>query len=215
MLPYLVVFCHSFCVFWELTMFKVDWTIKITDEHLENFEQLGFFFLDDVFENQEFLALQTESGFVDYKKASLTNGEQVVLIRGDNIRWIDEKCKIGLQYLNSIDDLGKFFNSIYYLGIKRSEAHYAHYPAGFGYQWHSDNPKGRDERVISAVFYLNDDWGEMDGGQISLIDKKQNTVQLLPKANRLIIFDSNLIHQVEITNRIRYSIATWLRRDFV
>lgn len=67
MLPYLVVFCHSFCVFWELTMFKVDWTIKITDEHLENFEQLGFFFLDDVFENQEFLALQTESGFVDYK----------------------------------------------------------------------------------------------------------------------------------------------------
>lgn len=196
-------------------MFGVDWASQIDDGVLDKFEQDGYFWLDNVFEKQDFLALQTESGFVDYKKANLTNGEQLASIRGDNIRWIDESCEIGFQYLKSIDNLGQFFNQIYYLGIKRSEAHYANYPAGFGYKWHSDNPKGRDERVISAVFYLNDEWGEQDGGQITVIDKNENTVQLLPSANRLIVFDSNLLHQVEITHKTRYSIATWLRRDEV
>lgn len=194
-------------------MFKIDWETKITEQSLTNFENFGYFYLDDVFAPQDFLALQAESGFIDYQKASLTNGEQLAEIRGDNIRWIDEDCEIGSHYLASIDELGNFFNKTYYFGIKKSEAHYANYPAGFGYKWHSDNPKGRDERVISAVFYLNNDWQDSDGGQISVIDKQDNTIQLSPKANRLVIFDSNLIHQVEITKRVRYSIATWLRRD--
>lgn len=196
-------------------MFKVDWETKITEQSLTDFDNLGYFHLDNVFAEQDFLALQTESGFVDYKKANLTGGEQLANIRGDNIRWIDESCEIGFLYLKSIDELGQFFNQTYYFGIKRSEAHYANYPAGFGYKWHIDNPKGRDDRVISAVFYLNDEWHDNDGGQITVIDKQENTVQLLPSANRLIIFDSNLLHQVEITHRTRYSIATWLRRDLV
>lgn len=196
-------------------MFNIDWASVIDESRLTQFETDGCFWLDNVFDGDDFLALQNESGFVDYKKASLTNGEQVASIRGDNIRWIDESCAIGFVYLKSIDNLGRFFNQTYYLGIKRSEAHYANYPKGFGYSWHSDNPKGKDDRVISAVFYLNDDWCEDDGGQITVIDKNNKTHQLLPKANRLIIFDSNLIHQVEITHKTRYSIATWLRRDLI
>lgn len=70
----------------------------------------------------------------------------------------------------------------------------------FGYQWHSDNPMGRDERVISAVFYLNEDWQAADGGEVLLIDKN-NLQTRAPKANRLLVFDSNLRHQVNITHR--------------
>lgn len=192
--------------------FCVDWS-GLIDDRLDAFLQTGVLVLDDVFDQQDVLLLQKESGFIEYKAATLTQGERRQSIRGDDIRWIDEDCPIGMDYLRSIMLLAKYFNQTLYAGIRRSEAHYACYPAGFGYQWHVDNPKGRDERVISAVFYLNDDWQTTDGGEILVIDKmgKQQTLQ--PKANRLVIFDSNLRHQVNITHRYRFSIATWMRRD--
>lgn len=189
-----------------------DWQSKLDDE-LETFIQTGFLVLDDVFTLNDVQALQQESGFIDYKQATLTHGERLTNIRGDSIRWIDESCPAGMAYLASINALGRYFNQSLYTGIRHAEAHYACYPSGFGYQWHTDNPKGRDERVISAVFYLNDDWTDNDGGHISLYDKKDHLHHLAPKANRLVLFDSNLRHQVEITHRQRFSIATWLRRD--
>lgn len=192
--------------------FSIDWYALI-EPHLDDFIQTGMLVLDDVFCQDCLTALQKESGFIDYKAATLTHGERLTNIRGDNIRWIDDTCPVGMQYLSAIESLGQYFNQTLYTGIKRAEAHYAHYPTGFGYQWHSDNPAGRDERVISAVYYLNDDWGVNDGGQISVYDKQDNLHQLLPQLNRLVIFDSNLRHQVEITHRTRYSIATWLRKD--
>lgn len=192
--------------------FSPDWH-ALLDDKLDFFVDTGFVVLDDVFSTQAIKALQLESGFIDYKQATLTHGERLENIRGDSIRWIDETTPIGMAYLASIDGLGRYFNQMLFAGIRRSEAHYACYPAGFGYQWHSDNPAERDERVISAVFYLNDDWADSDGGHISLYDKAGNLHQLTPKAGRLVLFDSNLNHQVEITKRTRFSIATWLRRD--
>lgn len=192
--------------------FMTDWHAQIS-AHLDDFVATGTLVLDDVFALDDLKALQQESGFIDYKKATLTHGERLENIRGDSIRWIDDGTPVGMAYLASIDALGQYFNQSLYTGIRHSEAHYACYPAGFGYQWHTDNPKGRDERVISAVFYLNDDWTYADGGQISLYDKTDRLHTLSPKANRLVLFDSNLLHQVEITHRRRFSIATWLRRD--
>lgn len=191
----------------------INWQEKITESMLDNFVETGYLMLDDCFDLAFVKSLQIESGFIDYKEATLTHGERLTAIRGDSIRWIDESCDIGNQYLQAVEDLGRFFNQTLFAGIRHCEAHYARYPVGFGYQWHTDNPQGRDERVISAVFYLNDEWGENDGGPIALIDKQENKQKLLPKANRLVVFDSNLRHQVEITNRERFSIATWLRRD--
>lgn len=192
--------------------FLVDWEEKITQEHLVHFEQSGFFVLDHVFAAQDFLSLQQESGFLTYKEAALTGGTRIESIRGDKIRWIDEQCVAGQAYVCVLQDLAKFFNRLYYLGINECEAHYACYPAGFGYLWHTDNPKGRDERVLSVVYYLNDDWAACDGGAIELIDKMDKNHIILPCANRLVVFDSNLSHQVQTTNRVRYSIAAWLRR---
>lgn len=193
-------------------MFDIDWHNKLQAD-LTHFVQTGFLVLDEVFDIGDLQALQNESGFLTYKTAHLTHGERLTHIRGDNIRWIDESCPVGMAYLSSINRLGACLNELFYVGIRSSEAHYACYPAGFGYQWHKDNPAGRDERVISAVYYLNDDWQDTDGGQISLYDKTDTLHALAPKANRLVLFDSNLRHQVEITQRTRYSIATWLRRD--
>lgn len=193
--------------------FSANWEQRINDEILDIFVHDGFIVIDDVYSQTALLALQAESGFIDYRDAKLAEGVRKTDIRGDRIRWITKDFFAGYYYLQSINELAHLFNRTLFAGIRHSEAHYACYPPGFGYKWHSDNPVGRDERVVSAVFYLNDEWEDADGGQLSIIDSHNQPHQLLPKANRLVIFDSNLQHQVEIAHRQRYSIATWLRSD--
>lgn len=193
--------------------FSANWEQRINDEILDTFVHDGFIVIDDVYSQTALLALQAERGFIDYRDAKLAEGVRKTDIRGDRIRWITKDFFAGYYYLQSINELAHLFNRTLFAGIRHSEAHYACYPPGFGYKWHSDNPVGRDERVVSAVFYLNDEWEDADGGQLSIIDSHNQPHQLLPKANRLVIFDSNLQHQVEIAHRQRYSIATWLRSD--
>ena len=197
----------------QFSDFDVDWQNKLTDKQLDTFVDDGWMIIDDVFENKALLALQSESGFIDYRDAELTAGIRVSNIRGDRIRWITENFFAGYYYLQSINALAALFNQSLFAGIRHSEAHYACYPVGFGYQWHSDNPAGRDERVISAVFYLNDDWRDSDGGTLEVVDKHGVHHNVMPVANRLVLFDSDLQHQVQIAHRQRYSIATWMRRD--
>jgi len=196
-----------------LSDFDVAWQNKLTDEQLDKFVDDGWMIIDEVFENKALLALQSESGFIEYRDAELTAGIRVSDIRGDRIRWITENFFAGFYYLQSINALAALFNRSLFVGIRHSEAHYACYPVGFGYQWHSDNPAGRDERVISAVLYLNDDWSDSDGGALEIVDKHGIHHNVMPVANRLVIFDSDLQHQVQIAHRQRYSIATWMRRD--
>ncbi len=197
----------------QLSDFAVSWEDRLTDKQLDAFVTDGWLIIDNVFEDTALLALQAESGFIDYRDAELTAGVRVSDIRGDRIRWITENFFAGYYYLQSINALAALFNRSLFAGIRHSEAHYACYPIGFGYQWHSDNPAGRDERVISAVFYLNDDWEATDGGALEVVDKHGIHHEVMPVANRLIIFDSDLQHQVQIAHRQRYSIATWMRRD--
>ena len=197
----------------QFSDFDLDWQEKLTDKQLDKFVDDGWLIIDEVFDNKALLALQSESGFIDYRDAELTAGIRVSDIRGDRIRWITENFFAGYYYLQSINALAALFNQSLFAGIRHSEAHYACYPVGFGYQWHSDNPAGRDERVISAVFYLNDDWTTSDGGALEIVDKHGVHHNVMPVANRLVIFDSDLQHQVQIAHRQRYSIATWMRRD--
>ena len=197
----------------KMSDFDVNWQDKLTDAQLDKFVDDGWIVIDDIFKNKALLALQAESGFIDYRDAQLTAGIRVSNIRGDRIRWITENFFAGYYYLQSINALAVLFNRSLFAGIRHSEAHYACYPVGFGYQWHSDNPAGRDERVISAVFYLNDEWATSDGGALEVVDKHGLHHNVMPVANRLIIFDSDLQHQVQIAHRQRYSIATWMRRD--
>ncbi|MGP5646814.1 2OG-Fe(II) oxygenase [Psychrobacter celer] len=197
----------------QLSDFAVSWKDKLTDKQLDTFVTDGWLTIDNVFNKTALLALQAESGFIDYRDAALTAGIRISDIRGDRIRWITENFFAGYYYLQSINALAALFNRSLFAGIRHSEAHYACYPAGFGYQWHSDNPAGRDERVISAVFYLNDEWAASDGGALEIIDKHSSHHSVMPVANRLVIFDSDMQHQVQIAHRQRYSIATWMRRD--
>ncbi len=197
----------------QTTDFYVDWQTRLDENQLDQLANEGWIIIDNVFADKALLALQSESGFIDYRDAQLTAGIRLSAIRGDKIRWINKDFFAGSYYLESINELSTMLNRSLFAGIRHSEAHYACYPIGFGYQWHSDNPAGRDERVISAVFYLNDDWQAANGGALEIVDNQGNYHTIMPVANRLIVFDSDLQHQVQIAHRQRYSIATWMRRD--
>jgi len=197
----------------QISDFEANWEDRLTNAQLDQLVDDGWIVIDEVFESKALLALQAESGFIEYRDAKLTTGIRISDIRGDKIRWITQDFFAGYYYLQSINALAFTLNRSLFTGIRHSEAHYACYPVGFGYQWHSDNPADRNERVISAVFYLNDDWEASDGGALEVIDNHGAHHNVMPVANRLIIFDSDLQHQVQIAHRQRYSIATWMRRD--
>ncbi|MDO5651956.1 MAG: 2OG-Fe(II) oxygenase [Moraxella sp.] len=191
---------------------NTDWH-ALLDDKLDDFITDGYTVLDNVFSAEFLHALHHESTHLPYTPAKLTHGERLQNIRGDGTHWLHDGLAVGRYYLQYIDNLGKYFNQSLFAGIRRAEAHYANYPPNAGYDWHKDNPAGRDERVISAVFYLNQGWQLADGGCLELIDKHGTHHVIDPIMGRLVVFDSNLSHRVQQAHKDRLSIATWLRKD--
>lgn len=192
----------------------------LTDTQLDQLLNDGFIILDDVLDPDAFNQLQTEAQqHVGYRDAKITHG-LAQRIRSDRIAWIEAADVIGKHtgmpqgqaFLGRLDGLVSQFNRSLFAGIRRVEAHYACYGEGNFYARHVDNPKGQDSRVFSCVFYLNTDWTDSDGGEL-VIYTGVNQHTLLPSANRMVIFDSNIAHEVKPAKRTRYSIAAWLRKD--
>lgn len=201
---------------------------------LDAFAQNGFLVLDNALSADLLRDLKTEGGYfayinrddvnrddVDYMDAKLTGDKRAPSIRGDRIRWIEveageaSKQTAGALYLAALLAFGRAFNQAFFTNINHAEAHFAYYDQGFGYDWHTDNPQDKTARVLSLVLYLNDDWTAEDGGAITLIDKNDAAHTILPQNGRIVLFDSNLLHKVNVTHKRRYSIAAWLRNDGV
>lgn len=110
-----------------------------------------------------------------------------------------------------VDQLIKHFNRVCYLGIKDFETHYAYYPKGKGYEIHRDRFKKNPHRLISFVFYLNENWKYGDGGELVLYDEDKLPIKTIePTENRLAIFLSETLHEVLSCNKERRSITGWL-----
>lgn len=188
------------------------------DEHF--FERLaaqGFCVVDNALDSILLTALQQESTALlpEFEAAKISLGGTVSNIRRDRTRWLNTEDAAGGAYLQQLQHLSDALNQALYLGIRRSEAHYAHYDTGDFYKLHRDNPGSQNDRAISTVFYLNDDWASEDGGELRIQDSQQQWHAVLPLPNRLVIFQSDLLHEVCPANRPRKSIAGWLRRDDV
>jgi SM-20-related protein len=115
--------------------------------------------------------------------------------------------------------LREAINCSLYLGLKEYEGHFALYPEGAVYQKHIDQFKtgpGNQERLISVIFYLNEDWGDDQGGELVLYnpyDHQKILETITPKLGRLACFlTENLPHEVLMATRPRYSLTGWLRR---
>ncbi|MGE0631745.1 MAG: 2OG-Fe(II) oxygenase [Pseudobdellovibrionaceae bacterium] len=183
----------------------------------------GYFVTDSFFESHgelksELLHLDSIPGIC--KPAGIgTKGELQTSIRSDRIAWWQSPpTSIQERYLERIQILTHELNSRLFLGIFDSEFHYAIYEAGGHYAKHLDrfqsSPQGGD-RVLSLVYYLNEDWTLEDEGQLVLYQKDDSgniETSISPSAGRLVGFLSDLLyHEVISPRRTRLSVTGWLR----
>jgi len=139
-------------------------------------------------------------------------------IRGDAICWLDAASATAVEraLLSRLDSLRLALNRELFLGLEEIEAHYARYEPGTHYARHVDRFRDDDARVVSLVLYLNETWGDEDGGELRLFPNAEASAPALtvaPRAGTLVAMRSDTIaHEVAPAQRERWSIAAWLRR---
>jgi len=153
----------------------------------------------------------------DLKKAAVGRGEQLQNnddIRRDKINWLDKSNLVDNQYLEWMEQLRTALNQKLFLGLFDYECHYSIYQQGDFYKKHRDALKGKTNRRLSTVLYLNEQWNVDSGGELVLFDNNSKTIleKIMPSTGKLVIFLSEKFpHEVLTTKQTRYSIAGWFR----
>ena len=135
-------------------------------------------------------------------------------IRSDKTHWIDGSGEAEEAFLAWGDSLREAINRRLYMGLYDYETHFALYEKGAFYQKHVDAFKGRSNRKLTTVVYLNPDWKEDDGGEMLIYSEDSSEVikKVQPRKGVVVIFLSEKFpHEVLISNCARYSIAGWFR----
>jgi SM-20-related protein len=152
-----------------------------------------------------------------FAPAAVGRGEQRTYdagIRGDTIRWLDDRKAADRSFLTVMEELRIDLNQRLYLGLFNYECHYAIYRVGAHYDRHLDTLSGQQNRLLSTVVYLNDEWAPADGGELLLYrgGNQSAMVRILPKPGLMVLFLSEEFpHQVLVANKTRHSIAGWFR----
>ena len=193
----------------EAVVIPGDWNV---DQILDDLDQHGFSIIDHAYPPSYLKNVVNECQIHldDFRNAAIQNAI-VSTIRSDHILWLDPKLSISHQHIKTLDLLSQELNRAFYLGIQEVEAHFACYNPGDFYALHRDNPQGKNGRVISTVFYLHEEWHQHWGGQLKLQDKNNQWQIIEPKPNRIVLFQSDLLHEVLVAHHQRLSITAWLR----
>lgn len=154
---------------------------------------------------------------IDLKMAGIGRGnvqQSNQEIRRDKIYWLSKQNTIDNEFLNLMESMRKGLNQSLYLGLFDYESHYAIYKQGDFYKQHVDALKGKSNRKLSTVLYLNEQWSTQDGGELIIYaqDEKSILETVIPNAGTMVIFLSEQFpHEVLEAKKIRYSIAGWFR----
>lgn len=136
-------------------------------------------------------------------------------IRGDKILWLEENALSDAQktYFAFLDELREHLSSYFRIALPWQECHLAAYPIGSFYTRHLDQFRETNNRIFSAILYLNENWQETDGGQLRVYNEDAYN-DIAPIMGRFVCFRSDLVeHEVLPTNRTRLSVTGWIRRD--
>lgn len=133
-------------------------------------------------------------------------------IRGDYTFWLDRKRDTQLDsYWQLVDETIKIYNRYCFLGLSDYEFHLAYYPEGGHYEKHLDQFNNRNNRTISMIIYLNQNWQNGDGGELEIYRKDGSSFLVEPIASRCVMFKSaDVPHAVLASNKPRYSLTGWL-----
>jgi len=133
-------------------------------------------------------------------------------IRGDNIFWLDPSIKEPTiqEFFQKMEELKSDLNRNFFLSLSGYEFHFAYYPPGSFYKRHSDQFAGRNNRLITVIFYFNNNWKAGDGGELKIF--LQNEEKLIaPLGNRMLLFrPEKNEHEVLTTCKDRYSLTGWM-----
>lgn len=143
-------------------------------------------------------------------------------VRRDRVHWLDPESTASQWYFEWIDSLRLGLNRSLLLGLFDYECHLAWYSAGAFYVAHVDAFRGDDNRKVSTVLYLNDDWQPTDGGELVLYepieaeadfdtDSPRTVTRIVePTGGTLVCFLSEeMPHEVLESYSDRFSIAGW------
>jgi len=179
----------------------------------------GWCVLDDWLEPAQVRALAEECAALHdaqrLQPAGTGAGHTHSALRGDSTRWFVDGAMSAPQqaFADRLDALRGVLNRELMLGLVDCESHYAVYRPGARYARHRDRLRHSDARVVSAVFYLNEDWREADGGALRLYLADGSSRDIYPQAGTLLLFlSAQFEHEVLPATRDRMSIASWLRR---
>ncbi|UPR36741.1 2OG-Fe(II) oxygenase [Vibrio cyclitrophicus] len=176
----------------------------------------GYFVWDDFLTQEEVVALR-DCIPENWKKARIGRNDDVAreaTIRSDKIQWVRRDMgEPASLFLDKMEQIRLEANQAFFLGLFEYEAHFAKYEKGDFYQKHLDCFKGNENRRLTTVFYMNDEWSEEDAGELVVYDLKDNHIATIPpKSGRLFVFLSEQFpHEVLPTNTERFSIAGWFR----
>jgi SM-20-related protein len=181
--------------------------------------QDGYFILRDSLSerlNLSLLAIAREEN--GYKKAGISNASSFRVDsskRGDKTKWLDEDDGAQSEYLEFANGLKNHLNRSLYLGLKYYESHFAIYDEGDFYEKHLDDFKSGKNRVVTTVYYLNENWVDGDGGELIIYDENDEPLERVkPLSNTMVVFLSDkFAHEVLKANKKRHSIAGWFRVD--
>lgn len=195
----------------EAVIIPGDWNV---DQILDDLDQHGFSIVDDAYSSEYQHAVSQEclSHLNEFRNAAIQNGV-VSNIRSDHILWLRPEFQISHLHTQTLQQFSQALNRAFYLGIKEIEAHFACYHAGEFYALHHDNPQAKNGRMISSVYYLHEQWQADWGGELRLQDKNGQWHIIQPQPNRIVLFQSDLLHEVLISKQQRLSITAWLRSD--
>jgi SM-20-related protein len=136
-------------------------------------------------------------------------------VRRDKIAWLQGETAAQAALFRVFESIRAGLNQRLFLGLRRFEAHYATYHPGDFYRKHVDAFRGRSNRVLTTVTYLNPDWQDNQGGELLMYDEQAQPVsRLLPTLGSMVIFLSEEFpHEVLAAKRTRFSIAGWYRNN--
>jgi SM-20-related protein len=194
------------------TFFKQEqWLVWIDELSEQNYVVIDHFLDDSLYKTIRSFLFEKLELFQKAGIGSLDNHQINRSIRGDFTYWLDSTRDNELQPLwQLLQETMTVLNRYCFLSLSGQEFHLAHYPPGTGYERHLDQFSGRNNRMISMIIYLNEDWQPGDGGELEVVLPNDQEHLVEPLAGRCVLFKSAEVpHAVLKSYKDRYSLTGW------
>lgn len=187
-------------------------------ENLESIDSKGWALVNLPPEFCRALLTTAQSKFDDhlFKAAQISKSAVAEnTIRSDMTLWLEKTTTetSETQLWNFLETVKTELSDFFRIHLSHFECHYAVYKPGRFYGRHSDQTANNNQRFFSFVIYLNEGWAPTDGGQLKAYTAEDQVLfEIQPEFGKMIVFKSDIEHEVTEAFRSRWSITGWFRK---